>query len=236
MKNVKKITIFGDSIMKGVLLDDTEDRYYTIDNHGVAWMEKQYGLEIQNKAMFGCTVTKGNQLLQRVKQRGLEADIVVLEFGGNDCDFAWNEIAEQPEAEHFPKTSMEDFESTYKQMIAELRSRHISPLMMTIPPIDAQRYLDWICHMGGLDKTRILKWLGGDTQIIARYQELYSHALSRIASQTHTQIVDVRSCFLSRKDCASLMCRDGIHPNEKGHVLITSIFSQFASRVLMQVS
>jgi len=236
MKNVKKITIFGDSIMKGVLLDDLEDRYYTIDNHGVAWMEKLYGLEIQNKAMFGCTVTKGNQLLQRTKKRGLDADIVVLEFGGNDCDFAWNEIAAHPEMDHYPKTSMEDFETTYKQMITDLRSKHISPLMMTIPPIDAQRYLDWICHMGGLDKARILQWLGGDTQIIARYQELYSHALSRIASQTHTQIVDVRSSFLSRKDCASLMCRDGIHPNEKGHALITGVFSQFASRVLMQVS
>jgi acyl-CoA thioesterase I len=236
MKNVRKITIFGDSIMKGVLLDDTQDRYYTIDNHGVAWMENQYGLEIQNKAMFGCTVTKGSQMLHRTTQRGLDADIVVLEFGGNDCDFAWNEVAEYPEKEHLPKTSMDDFESTYIQMITDLRSQHISPLMMTIPPIDAQRYLNWICHIGGLDKTRILQWLGGDVQIIARYQELYSHALSRIASQTHTQIVDVRSSFLSRKDCSSLICRDGIHPNEKGHVLITEIFSQFASRVLMQVS
>ncbi len=162
---------------------------------------------------------------------GYDADVVLLEFGGNDCDFNWAEVSEHPEREHQPNTPLDVFEQSYIAMISDLRRQHIHPLMMTIPPIDATRYLDWICHYGP-DKTRILQFLGGDVQAIARFQELYSLSLFNIAAQTHTQIVDIRSSFLMRKDFPSLLCKDGIHPTEKGHQLITSVFADFASRML----
>lgn len=235
MQNVKKIKIFGDSIMKGVLLDPTDFHYYTIANHGITWIEKEFNLEINNKAMFGCTVTKGMKLLERSKQKGFDCDIVLLEFGGNDCDFAWDKVAMSPEDEHFPNTPLDVFEDSYYKIISDLRQLKIHPLMMTIPPIDAERYLNWISQHG-VDRERLLKWLGGDPQAIARYQELYSHTLSRIAANTHTQIVDIRSAFLSRRDFSSLLCLDGIHPNEKGHELITSVFADYAQKLLREVS
>jgi len=95
-----------------------------------------------------------------------------------------------------------------------------------LPPIDSMRYLNHICR-NGINKEAILKWLHGDAQSIARFQELYSLQINSIAKKTGTILIDVRSAFLQRRDYASLICDDGIHPNREGHLLIASSFAEF---------
>jgi hypothetical protein len=101
--------------------------------------------------------------------------------------------------------------------------------MMTIPPIHAERYLQWISHFGP-DRNRILEFLKGDVENISSFQGLYSQTVSKIAQQTNTKLVDVRSRFLDTGNFASLMCKDGIHPNEEGHKIMTEAFADFASQ------
>jgi lysophospholipase L1-like esterase len=226
---ISTIQVFGDSIMKGVLLDPVKERYYTIKSHGALWLEKQFGLSITNTSLFGCTITKGMQLVERAMNRGVRSDVVLLEFGGNDCDFNWKEVAETPSAEHTPNTPLELFDTCFRKLIAYIRSMDMQPLMMTIPPIHAERYLQWISHFGP-DKNRILEFLKGDVENISAYQAMYSQTVSNIAQQTDTKIVDVRSRFLDTGDFASLMCKDGIHPNEAGHKVMTDAFADFASQ------
>ncbi|MGM0431613.1 MAG: SGNH/GDSL hydrolase family protein [Spirochaetota bacterium] len=226
---MKNIQIFGDSIMKGVLLDPVKERYYTIQEHGKTWLEKQFGFQITNTSLFGCTISKGEQLFERARSKGhLETDVVLLEFGGNDCDFNWRDVAENPRAAHLPNTPLELFEAKFRNLLRHLKKMHIRPLMMTIPPIHAERYLQWISHFGP-DTEQILTFLGGNVQAISTFQEMYSQAISSIAEKTHTMLVDVRSKFLSEPDLSSLLCKDGIHPNERGHQLMTEAFSDFAA-------
>jgi lysophospholipase L1-like esterase len=49
---------------------------------------------------------------------------------------------------------------------------------------------------------------------------MYNLAVCRIAVKTGAPLADVRSAFLEKKDCLSLICEDGIHPNENGHKVI----------------
>ena len=84
--------------------------------------------------------------------------------------------------------------------------------------MDAQRYLDFISRLGS-DKGAILHWLG-DVQMIYRWQELYSNAISQLASRLNLPLVDIRSRFLSRRDYGSLIARDGIHLTELGYGLV----------------
>jgi lysophospholipase L1-like esterase len=225
---INTIHIFGDSIMKGILLDPVKEHYYTITSHGARWIEKQFGFHITNTSLFGCTITKGMQLFERARNRGLNTDVVLLEFGGNDCDFNWKDVAEDPHAEHTPNTPLELFETTFHLLIDHIKSMNIRPLMMTIPPIHAGRYLQWISHYGP-DKNRILEFLRGDVQNIAKFQESYSEAVRVIAQKTNTLLVDVRSRFTGAGNYASLLCEDGIHPNEQGHRVMTDAFMDFAS-------
>jgi len=229
-REMRSMRIFGDSILKGVVYREEVDRYVTLEHNGFDRLERLLGMTFQNSTMFGCTVTKGMQLLQKAIGKGLACDGVLLEYGGNDCDFLWDEVAAQPDGEHFPKTSLATFEQTLKDMIAVLESLNIVPVLMTLPPIDSVRYLAHICRKG-LSRSNILHWLG-DIHNIERYQELYSLRIATVALQTRTKLVDIRSEFLARRDCSSLICTDGIHPSEKGHAVIMDALAEFPAVVL----
>jgi len=223
-KDMQKIRIFGDSILKGVVYSEEENRYVPLQPNGFEQLGISLGIAFQNSAMFGCTITKGMQLLQKAIGKGLDCTRVLLEYGGNDCDFLWDEVSAQPNGEHLPKTPLIPFGQTLKAMIAELRSIAVEPILMTLPPINSDRYLDHICR-GGLDRNRILHWLG-DLYNIERYQELYSLRVATVALETQTQLIDIRSGFLAKRNCNSLICIDGIHPSAKGHELIMDLLRE----------
>ncbi len=197
-KVIKKIRIFGDSILKGgVVYSEEDNRYVPLQQNGFEQLGTALGIKFQNSAMFGCTITKGMQLLQKAIGKGLDCDSVLLEYGGNDCDFLWDEVSAQPNVEHLPKTPLITFAQTLKAMIAKLRAISVEPILMTLPPINSERYLEHICR-GGLDRKHILDWIG-DLQNIERYQELYSLRIATVALETQTQLIDIRSGFLANK-------------------------------------
>ncbi len=223
---LKKIRIFGDSILKGVIYDTSSNRYSVMENPPLIDLSQTYGLEIQNSSMFGCTIGKGIKLLQRSINRGLFCEFALVEFGGNDCDYPWADIAENPTGDFLPNTPLEIFSATLREMLETLKAKKIKPILMTLPPIDSIRYLDHICR-NGLNKETILNWLHGDALNIARFQELYSLKINAIAKETKTILVDVRSAFLKHRDYASLICEDGIHPTREGHLVIASSFADY---------
>lgn len=215
------LRIIGDSILKGVLYEKATDRYVSIPGQRLLAWQEEHGIEVHNNAMFGCTVTKGLQVLSRCVDRGLDSDLVLLEFGGNDCDFPWSEVAARPEEPHESFTSLDLFCSSLRTMIHIVKAAGAAPLLMTLPPIDSRRYLTHICR-NGLDERAILHWLG-TMENISRRQELYSLQVVSIALETGVPLIDVRSGFLARRDCADLLCEDGIHPNLRGNDLIWSL-------------
>jgi len=220
----KTIGIWGDSILKGVVFDDIKAGYSLLKESCVQIAGRALGLSVVNRSRFGSTVGKGRQMLEKALADGLDCDAVLLEYGGNDCDFDWEKVSEEPDAPHTPNTELSRFRQLYTDIINTLKERGIQPILMTLPPIDASRYLSWITRTG-LSRERILKFLG-DTQTIYRYQEMYSYAVSEIARRMNCLLIDVRSAFLKRRDCASLICVDGIHPNERGQQLIVEELSR----------
>ena len=223
-----QVEIFGDSILKGVMLDKKNEHYYLPKKSAAKLIEELLSIQIQNNSRFGCTIDRGFKQLKRAFDGGLFCDIVLLGYGGNDCDHNWAEVAQNPEKEHFPNTPLDVFERTYREMITALNERGIKPLLMTLPPIDSEKFFAWVTR-GGLNKENILKWMG-DIQMIYRWQELYSNTVVKIARDTNSMLVDVRSKFLSRRNFNELVCADGIHPTAEGHLLIKEAFLEFASK------
>jgi lysophospholipase L1-like esterase len=213
-----RLRIFGDSIMRGILYDDSSGDYVPMSRNKVLENLSCSQIHIYNSSCFGYTSIKGLHLLQRAISRGMVTDGVLLEFGGNDCDYRWREIAADPDKEHHPRTSLEDFESTLRMMISLLERERIMPVLMTLPPIDPDRYVEYLCRLG-LDRSAICYWLVNNDRMY-HVQEAYSDRIKKIALDTGTRLIDIRNGFLKVHDYGALLCKDGIHPNEEGHLLI----------------
>lgn len=219
----KKIGIWGDSILKGVVLDEIKGGYQMLRDGCVQLIEKQLGISIINKSRFGCTIDKGEKLLVQALKKGLHCDYVILEYGGNDCDFDWPAVAADPGAVHYPNTPLPEFRLILKRMINELRQYGIEPVLMSLPPIYGPGYLDFLVDKG-LDRQKLLEFLGNAWQIY-QHHESYSLAVTETAGRSSCLYMPVREEFLKTKNSFDLLCPDGIHPNERGHKLMQQVLS-----------
>lgn len=217
----RQLYIFGDSILRGVVWDETVNRYRF--SKSLDMSQACAPLEVTNRSKFGCTVDRGITMLRGALSRGEAMDCAIVEYGGNDCDFDWTRVSESPSIPHIPNTELSRFKLLYTDAVRALMERGTRPILMTLPPLDAGRYLNWITK-SGLSRERILQFLGGDPQRIYRFQELYSNAVAEVAIHMNCTLVDVRSAFLKSWNFARLMCLDGIHPNADGQKLIMDEF------------
>lgn len=211
------ITVYGDSILKGVVLEDGK---YRINRQWERQLAAEHGLVIRNKAHFGSTIGKALALIRKDCEGDCGAgEPVVLEFGGNDCDYDWAAIAGDPDGVYACKTPPEEFVTQYREALRLIRESGRRPVLLTLPPIHSVRYLDFICR-DGLSRENILRWLG-DVEAIHRWQAKYSDMVGRIAAEERLRVIDLRRVFL--KDAHSpeeLLCVDGIHPSRLGQGLI----------------
>lgn len=147
----------GDSVAKGVVLDDARGRYIFAKESAARLFAQDGGMEVDNLASFGCTVTKGEEMLQKCGPRIGDYDYTVLEFGGNDCDFDWKSVSDDPEASHICKTPLETFKQKYARMLETIKRFGGKPVVLNLPPIDSGRYFRWISR--NLSPSRILRFL-----------------------------------------------------------------------------
>lgn len=217
-----KITVYGDSILKGVRL---EDGRYRVDRQWERRLAEDHRIVIENSSHFGCTIEKALERIRRdCAAPGERGDVAVLEFGGNDCDYDWAAIAADPAGEYLCKTPPERFRARYKEALELLRRSGREPVVVNLPPIHSARYLRFICR-GGLSRENILRWLG-DEEAIFRWQESYSALVEQIAREEGAELIDVRSPFLSDEHTPEeKLCLDGIHPSRLGQGIIYGALS-----------
>ena len=213
------IEVYGDSILKGVTFNSEKQRY-SINN----LFEGIEGINVLNFSKFGCTVDKGMDIFNKNIEKGISKHVIV-ELGGNDSDFCWEEISQNPEGEYFSKNTLENFYKKYTAFIEKMKMQGAVPVIMSIIPVDAQKYLDWICR-NGLNKENILSWLG-DVFAIYRYQEQFSHTVERIANEQKVKLLDMRGAFLKERKMEDLFSLDGIHPSGKGQKIIKDELNKF---------
>jgi lysophospholipase L1-like esterase len=223
------ISIWGDSIMRGVIFDPVKKKYTFLRDSAVELFSKKFSVPIANHSHFGCTAPRAlPPLLQSLEKEGASG-LVLLEFGGNDCDYNWKEVSKDPCKSHLSNTPIEKFIDSMRGMIRAIREAGGRPVTMSLPPIHADRYFDLISSIAEVIPSRILEFLH-DKQAIYRRQELYSSLVCRIANEMSVPLVDVRTSFLERPRLEDYLCMDGIHPNEKGQTLIQE---EFATRYRM---
>ena len=212
-----KITIFGDSILEGVRFVDGK---YTRAHRFMSLFEAEHGVEIENKSKFGSTIDKGMTRMQKHLERGTLGSYTVIEFGGNDSAYRWDEVAADPEGEHFCATPPERFAAIYKDMIDLVYKNGSWPILCTLPPVSSRLYLDYVTR-NGIDKAAILRWMDNDVETISRWQEGFSRTVEALAKDRNCLLLDMRAPFPPQgEELEAYLCSDGMHPNLAGQQLI----------------
>lgn len=230
-ENKTTVHVYGDSILKGIIMDGETGQYVPMASDDFQPIADRYAVDVVNKSKFGYTIDRGWALLSRALAKQKPCDVLFLEYGGNDCNHDWRAVSDAPTGEHRPVTALDTFRTTLRGMVDGVRKLGIMPVLVSLPPIHAQRFLDHVvATTEGTSADRIVSWLG-DVEMIYRFQELYSSAVTKIAYEMRCPYVDLRSAFLDKHNYAALLCADGIHPNEAGHSLIAETLTSAAEQL-----
>lgn len=221
---MKRIEVFGDSIMRGIicadgwklkLRNDSKYHYLTV-----------LGYEVNNNGQIGATIIKGLQKVERHLSRIDSETMVILGFGGNDCTYDWKHMFDEPSMMKAPNVALEDFIRLYRQAIDRIKKTGARIALCNLVPIDSAKFFNWISTQG--PGHSILEWLG-DTSMLYRWHEYYNRAVERLVKIAECDLIDLRSAFLTRHDFNNLLCQDGIHPTEEGYSIIDSQIKSFFS-------
>ena len=216
-----RISALGDSLTKGVILTE-QNKYSVMDRSFIDIISDELDLSVENYGKFGCTVSFGANVIKRHSAEITSSKYTYLEYGGNDCDFDWMKIADDPCSEHVAKTALSPFKEQFASLVEKVRALGSIPIIISLPPIISDTYFSFFSRfMNDGQKDNVIRWLGGDVGIISRWHESYNRALFMVAGQTNSHIIDITTPFDTyRGNLKSLYCQDGIHPNIKGHKLI----------------
>lgn len=225
---MSEIYAFGDSVLKGIVLE--KDKYKVCKNRFSNICENVLNVVIENKAKFGSTILIGEKSFEKNVEifDNPNVEYVILEFGGNDCDFKWNEIASNPTIEHYPNIEINEFAKMYTEIIHFIKNKNKKPVLLSLPPIDAQKYINRLSKE--LNKENILKWMNNNPYFLTNWHERYNIEVFKLAINNNISIIDITSKFLEHKDYSIFLCEDGIHPNEEGHKLISEAIQEHIKR------
>ncbi|MEG0251303.1 MAG: SGNH/GDSL hydrolase family protein [Christensenellaceae bacterium] len=227
MSDIKSIIVLGDSVAKGVLLNPEKKRYFFSKEGFIKTISDKLLAKVTNLSKFGMTTSHWQNILDKNEQ--LNADLVLIEYGGNDCDYNWDEVAQTPLEEHLPNTLSAKFEQNLKKLVLNVKQRHKIPVLMNLPPLDADRYFHWFTK-GDRDRANnILEWLR-DISKIYWWQEKYSYIIEKVAHNTDTRFINVRSAFLTQDNYRDFICEDGIHPNQAGQTLMHHVLEDYINK------
>ena len=222
-----EILILGDSIAKGLFFDENL-KICSLENSWVKKLES-FGLNVKNKSMFGQTlkrVYEKNMVETSVLNETIKPKMCFIALGGNDSDYNWQAVEENPSFAHAPKTKLNDFCVMLLDVILTLKEFSITPILCSLCPVDSNRFLNNVLAKK-FNKEKILEFLHNDPQNIYRHQEMFNNEIMKIANLTGTLFFDYRKAFLGKPNFLEYLSQDGIHPNEKGHNLIFNELAKF---------
>ncbi len=220
------ISIWGDSILKGIIWDTVKNKYCISKMGAINILREKTQIKVKNFSKFGCTSSKAIFSLKSYLDKNPQEDAALIELGGNDCDHVWQEISQNPFHEHHANVCLSKFTQNINYFISELMNNGIQPILMNLPPIDSNRYFNWITSLPNVKEENIITWLK-EKSTIYRNQEMYSYAIEKISHMRSVPLIDVRSEFLSIKNLSDYLCVDGIHLSELGHKFLGDVFCKF---------
>ena len=202
-----RIIAFGDS---------TTAERSTINKVFSIWLVEElpkYGLnaEVINSGIPGNTTSDARKRFQK-DVLDQKPELVIIQFGLNDS------AIDVSLGSRDPRVPMETYAENLKSMVGELKQAGRKVILMTQNPISWTPKLKEIYGSPPYDVE--------DPMGLNRLNSKYAQTVRDISIEFKVPLVDIYSLFSSlmasvEEDSASLLL-DGIHPNDKGHKLISA--------------
>lgn len=245
---VTSIIAWGDSILKGVVSGGDSKRFDITEKDSLSQACAALGIELVNKSVFGSWMTKTRRTQDRSLRNGASAQIGIIESGTNDCDYDWTAVNQNPDADHLQRCPLDEFKALMKEAVEVSRQNKITPVIMIPNPLVPEWWFKNICI--GNDENAIRKFVERKYGLqeqnasqdpnwaaalrLYQNQELFSLKVAAIARALGVQIVDIRSEFLAHPNYKTLMCLDGVHPNQAGYDFMAEIWKREIPRLRVE--
>ncbi len=227
-----QIVCFGDSVTRGMTY--IGGRLRIIKQNYPAFLQQslsaQPDFDVVNKGTFNDT---SDGLCARLQTDVLSfhPDYVLIEIGGNDCNFHWDEVALYPDRSHEPNVPLRRYLDNIRKMIEQIRDSGSVPIVMTLVPLDPVRYYATLEKMYGFAIARWIAICGG----IEHWHAMYNQGLLRLIRSLSVSTIDLRTALKSTSDLAFLLSDDGIHPSALGYqVMSQTIFASLQKMALSE--
>lgn len=222
---MKTLYVFGDSVGRGVTVDKATGRY-TLYRENVTGRLRKAGVTVRDCTKIGATVRDGEELFAAEDPQA--GGVCVIGYGGNDSAPDWDAAAKDPDRPYSPCVPLEEYKEKLLGLIRRAKDRGTDVLLAIPVPVCAQKYFRGISR--ARDAGAILRFLG-DVERIARSQQMYALASYDAARITGTDVLDMRTPFLLRRNMEDLFCEDGIHPTREGYDMLSdAVFPQLLAR------
>jgi len=222
-----KIVCFGDSLTRGVSY--LKGRARIIKDNYPTFLQRFFALDqeemiVVNKGVFN---DNSSLLINRLEKDVLleNPNYVLINIGGNDCNFKWDEVAEFPESVHEPIVPVAEYINNIKNIIQKVKEYNITPIILTLPPLDPVRYYEFIASKYGHAVSHWISRCGG----IEHWHGIYNRQLTKLIEQLHVPFIDVRTNLKKSGDLSEFISDDGIHLNAAGYREMSKIIYQHLS-------
>ncbi len=214
-----RIVCFGDSVTRGITF--LKGRLRIVKESYPAILQQLIGEgngEVLNKGVFNDNSTL---MVERLESDVIEQqpDFVLVEVGGNDCNFDWAEVAKRPDEDHEPIVLLNDYLNNLRQIVENVTNAGITPILMTVLPLDPVRYYAQIMLLHGKNIAHWIATCGG----IEHWHGNYNRQLRNLMKEMNVLSIDLRSRFKQAGNLDDLLSDDGIHPSRAGYKAMAEI-------------
>lgn len=226
---MRAMYIFGDSLLRGVMPDENGMYHSTnyIDFDGLA---RKYGISISNYSMPTFTSVQGLDWIRKHIQSVPVPDIAIVEYGGNDCDYRWRELAASDRIISEPhRTSPDEFADTYESILDELLAWGAMPVVTLCPPFPVHIYIRHLIS-SGISEEKIQAYITSYDNFASEYMT-YKDTMRELASKKQLSVLNIEKTFAFLDNLVDYYSEDGLHPNKDGYWLIHNAFDEFISGI-----